>query len=192
MPVERRQLCWAHLTRNLRAFEERYGPVGTWGTDAGEVVRQVFAAWHQFRGGTLDRAGLQAALQPVQADLRALLEHGEQLPLDKARAFSRELLALWPALWTFATVEGVEPTNNVAEQALRPAVLWRKGCFGADSAAGNLFMARLLTVATTCRQQQRHLHAFLSAAVTAHWAGCPAPSLLLPPGTNTLFACSSR
>jgi len=47
------------------------------------------------------------------------------------------LLDKWAALWTFARVPGVEPTNNGAERALRPAVLWRKGCFGAQSAQGN-------------------------------------------------------
>jgi hypothetical protein len=91
---------------------------------------------------------------------------------------STELLALWPALWTFVTVDDVEPTNNAAERALRPAVLWRKSCFGAQSAAGNRFVERILTVAETCRQQKRHLHTVLTEAVTAYWAGHPAPSLL--------------
>jgi len=53
----------------------------------------------------------------------------------------------WAALWTFVRVEGVEPTNNVAERALRPAVLRRKGSFGSDSEAGSRFAERLLTVA---------------------------------------------
>jgi transposase len=48
-------------------------------------------------------------------------------------------------------VEGVEPTNNVAERALRPAVLWRKGSFGSNSEAGSRFAERLLSVVATCR-----------------------------------------
>jgi len=88
------------------------------------------------------------------------------------------LLSLWPALWTFVTVDGVEPTNNAAEQALRPAVLWRKGWFGAQSAAGNTFVERILTVAATCRQQERHLLTFLTEAVDAYWQGQPAPTLV--------------
>src|SRR3989337_158569 len=84
------------------------------------------------------------------------------LPLAKAQAFCRDLLALWPALWTFVTIEGVEPTNNAAERALRPAVLWRKGCFGAQSDAGNLFVARILTASATCRQQERPLLTILT------------------------------
>jgi len=93
---------------------------------------------------------------------------------------SDELLTLWPALWTFAEVDGVEPTNNVAERALRPAVLWRKKSFGAQSEAGNTFVERILTVRATCAQQRRHLLTFLTEAVQAHWASQPAPKLMLP------------
>ena len=181
LPVERRQVCWAHLTRDFAACTEWAGAIGAWGQEALALVAQVFAAWHRFRTGAVDRAGLQAALAPVQADLQALLQRGLTLRSAKAQALCRDLLALWPALWTFGTVEGVEPTNNAAEQALRPAVLWRKGCFGTQSATGTLFVQRILTVAATCRHQQRHLLTFLAQAVHAHWAGLPTPSLISTP-----------
>jgi transposase len=71
----------------------------------------------------------------------------------------------------------VEPSNNV-RCALRPAVLWRKGSFGADSAAGSRFAERLLTVAATYRQQGRGLLAFLVAAGDAALLGTVPPSLL--------------
>ena len=90
----------------------------------------------------------------------------------------RELVKWWSALWTFARVEGVEPTNNVSERVLRPAVLWRKGCFGSDSEAGSRFAERLLTAAATGRQQGRHLLDFLVAAGEAVLRGAAAPSLL--------------
>ena len=79
------------------------------------------------------------------------------------------------------TVPGVEPTNNAAEQAIRPAVLWRKGSFGTQSAAGNRFVERLLSVAATCKQQDRSLLAYLTAVCTAAQAGQPIPSLLPAP-----------
>ena len=85
------------------------------------------------------------------------------------------------ALWTFARVEGVEPTNNVSERALRPAVLWRKGSFGSDSEAGTRFAERLLTVAASCRQQGRPLLTFLVTAGEAAVRGSPPPSLLPAP-----------
>jgi transposase len=88
------------------------------------------------------------------------------------------LTKCWAALWTFARVDSVEPTNNVAERALRPAVLWRKGSFGSASEAGSRFAARLLAVAATCRQQGRSLLEFLVTTGEAAVRGSLPPSLL--------------
>jgi len=181
LAVERRQVCWAHLKRNWLAFSERDGPVGDWGQRALTLIEEIFKVWYRFREGELERAGLQQEMQPVQIKLRQLLEEGPSLPLGQAQAFCRDVLALWPALWTYLTVEGVEPTNNAAERALRPAVLWRKGCFGTQSDDGNLFVARILTVVATCHQQERHVLPFLTDAVRAHLAGSPAPSIISTP-----------
>jgi transposase len=179
LPVERRQLCWAHLKRNWQAFRERDGPVGVWGAEALPLIDQLFTVWYRFRDGELDRPGLRQAMAPIEHDLRALVERGrDTLPWEKARSFCRDLLLWWPAMWTFVAVEGVEPTNNAAERALRPAVLWRKGCFGTQSEGGNQFVARILTVTATARQQEWHVLTFLTEAVCAHWAKLPAPSLI--------------
>ena len=94
------------------------------------------------------------------------------------RTECRQLTKWWAALWTFARVEGVEPTDNGSERALRPAVLWRKGSFGSDSAAGSRFVERLLTVVATCRRQGRRLLDLLVAAGEAALQGSTAPSLL--------------
>jgi len=94
------------------------------------------------------------------------------------------LLALAPALWTFVDVPDVEPTNNAAERALRPAVLWRKGCWGTHSAAGSRFVERILTVATTLRQQHRNIVDYVTEACVAALHGDAAPSLL-PDATHS-------
>ena len=78
-------------------------------------------------------------------------------------------------------MEGVEPTNNVAERALRPAVLWRQGSFGSDSETGSRCAERLLTVVATCRQQGWHVLDLLVAAGEAALHGIAAPSLLPAP-----------
>lgn len=182
LPVTHRQLCWAHLKRDWQFFRERDGPVGVWGEAAMEQIAKLFATWHRFRSGVGDRATLQREMAPIQADLRALLEHGrDELPWEKARGFCRDLLLTWPALWTFVQVDGVEPTNNAAERAVRPAVLWRKGCYGTESEDGSRFVERILTVTTTCRQQHQTVLPFLADAVRTHWARLPAPALMPTP-----------
>ena len=105
-----------------------------------------------------------------------LLRRGQESSDAKAARLCRELRKWWPALWTFARVAGVERTNNVAERALRPAVLWRKGSFGSASEAGSRFAERLLTVVATCRQQGRALLDFLVAAGAAALLGTAPPS----------------
>ena len=75
-------------------------------------------------------------------------------------------------------VEEVEPTNNAAERSIRPGVLWRKGSFGTQSAAGSRFVESMMTVVATLKQQQRHVLEYLIAACEAALWGEAAPSLL--------------
>ena len=53
------------------------------------------------------------------------------------------------ALWTFVRHEGVEPTNNASDRAIRPRILWRKGRFGIQSAEGSRFVEAMMTVVAT-------------------------------------------
>ncbi|MEX0992667.1 MAG: transposase [Solirubrobacterales bacterium] len=94
------------------------------------------------------------------------------------RRFAGNLLKLWPALWTFAEIEGVEPTNNRAERGLRGAVIYRKISLGSQSDAGARFAERMLSVSQTCRLQGRSLFTFLIEAIGASARGSPAPSLV--------------
>ncbi|HLF92837.1 MAG TPA: transposase, partial [Planctomycetota bacterium] len=92
-----------------------------------------------------------------------------------------ELLEFWPCLWVFARREGVEPTNNIGEQEIRPAVLWCKGSFGSHSPEGSRFVERMLTVARSLRKQGRAVLEFLVEAITAFRRGRRGPSLLPEP-----------
>jgi transposase len=90
---------------------------------------------------------------------------------------ARNLLKLWPALWTFAAVPGVAPTNNHAERSLRGAVIYRKLSLGSQSEEGEQRVARLLSASITCRLQRRSLHAYLIDLLSAHARGDPVPLL---------------
>ena len=177
----RRQLCWSHLKRDFTSFLD-YGPEAK---HLGERLlcqrRKLFRLWHRVRDGTLSRAELRLASQPVQRRILSLLEEGTGLSCQKVSGMCREMLKLRAAFFTFIDVERVEPTNNAAERALRFAVLMRKGCFGSDSEKGSRFTERFLTVRATLRSQQRDLYAFLKEACTAALLGSQAPSLLPAP-----------
>ncbi len=167
-----------HLKRDFQALVDRgreAEPVGRWGL---AEIERLFALWHGFQAGEFRRAELQRRLIPLQARLGRLLRRGQENPDRKAAGLCRQLTKWWAALWTFARVEDVEPTNNGAERALRPAVLWRKGSFGCDSEAGSRFAERLLTVAATCRQQGLGLLEILVVAGEAALRGTAPPSLI--------------
>ncbi len=178
---ERRQVCWAHLKRNFQKLVDwGPGPRPT-GERLLAIEAHVFRHWRRFRVGELDRAGVQAALAPVQTELTAVLEEGATAGHPVAQSLCRGLRTLEPALWTFVRVPGVEPTNNAAEQALRPAVLWRTSSFGTHAPAGSRFVERLLTVTASCHQQGWPLLDCLVAAVIADRTDTPPPSLVPAP-----------
>ncbi len=138
----------------------------------------MFGLWHSYCDGEVDLLELQRGLKPIKARFGKLLEYGKRVDDPKARALCRNLSELWDGLWTFSKIEGVEPTNNAAERALRPGVLWRKGSFGSQSDRGSRFAERMLTVAASCRQQKRHLLTFLVEACQGALAGSSPPSLV--------------
>lgn len=177
LPTQQRHVCCAHLARNLQGLVDQGHAESHWAQHMLVEARALFAAWHAYQGGFFDQVALQMALIPVPVALADLLAIGAISPWSKLRKVARELGRSWDALWWFSRVTGVEPTNNVAERALRPAVLWRKGCFGTKSARGSRFVERMLSVRATCRQQQRNLLTFLTETVLAAWAGQPAPAL---------------
>ena len=184
--IERRQLCWAHLKRDLIQISERPGVSAEIGQSLLEQEKELFNLWHQFRLGQMSRPQLQQAVVPIQAQVLSLLQDTAQIeiaaqektPLAKTVRSCRNLLRFERALWLFIREEGVEPTNNAAERAIRPAVIWRKTSFGSDSAAGSLFVSRLLTVNASLKLQNRNILDFLLEAVTAYRQAQPSPSLL--------------
>src|SRR5262249_12387063 len=110
--------------------------------------------------------------------MRSWLEEGARCRDAKAAALCGNLLELEPALWTFLSKEGVEPTNNHMERLLRSGVLWRKNAFGCHSDAGCRFVERILTVVQTLRLQKRPVLEFLHDSLLAHRQGQKAPQLL--------------
>ena len=191
--LAQRQLCWAHLKREFTKISERSGVSRQLGRDLLAQQKKLFRLWKRVRDGTLSWSEFQSLVSPIRVRVRNLLEQGaayqitskEKTPLAKTVRTCRQLLKVEPALWLFVTVEGLEPTNNAAERAIRPAVLWRRTSFGSQSAAGSVFVARMLTVVTSLRSQNRNVLEFMTGAVRASRQGNSSPSLLPRESSST-------
>lgn len=150
----------------------------------------MFQWWHRVRDGTLARSSFREYMRPVRRRVEELLREGTACEEKRIARSCAKILTLAPALWTFVRVEGVEPTNNAAERAIRPGVLWRKGSFGTDSARGSRFVERIMTVAATCKQQGRNVLDYVTRARKATLRGEPVPSLLPEPAASALGAAA--
>jgi hypothetical protein len=173
----RRQACWSHLIRDLTAHSEGLAAQKEFGEQGLDIAKRLFSAWDDFHSHG-DRARLKREVAPLKRELKALLERGSKGRRHKLTwGFSKNLLKIWPALWTFVTVEGVEPTNNRAERALRGPVIHRKLSLGSQSERGEQTTQRLLSASVTCRLQGRSLFAYLADVLGAQARGDPAPLL---------------
>src|SRR5919112_3887587 len=176
--IKRRQFCWAHLNRDFQAMVDRGGESAEVGRLLLGHSERLFDWWHRVRDGTMARGTLQSRVAMIRFSLREDLRRGVASGCSKTAGTCRELLASETHLWTFVRVEGVEPTNNDAERALRHGVIYRKLSGGTDSESGSRFVERMLSVVATCRQQDIHVLDYLTRCYQAHLDGKPAPSLL--------------
>jgi hypothetical protein len=174
------QFCWAHLKRNLLGMVEftKSSAVERFCRDALAQHARLFRLWHKFRGGHIDRRQLILRSIPIQQRIVALAQQHLDSPHREVCNLATALFVYNERLFTFLEEEGVEPTNNRAERALRTGVQWRKICFGNRSAAGELATARLLTVAETCDLQRLNTLTYLAAAIACHRRSQPVASLL--------------
>lgn len=172
----RRQVCWSHLLRDFRFHAESpLAEQSEFGEACLLIAESVFEAWHDFQADG-DRRRLRRRVAPLRRQLRAFCEEGKRKSVATRfhRGLARNLIKVWPALWTFVEEDGVEPTNNRAERGLRHAVIYRKLSQGSRSERGALATERLLSAAISCRLQSRSLFAYLVEVSQASIRGHPA------------------
>lgn len=178
-PTHMHQFCWAHLARLFVRFSERRDPkVKAIGLALIAEKDQMFVWWHRVRDGTLARSTFQRQMRPLQRRVADLLEDALRSSCDKTKRTCLRLLQNSHALWTFVYRDGIEPTNNTGERAIRRAVIIRKTSFGSQSEHGCRFLERVLTVHATLRQRGRSVHHYITDACRAHMLGLKPPSLL--------------
>lgn len=178
LPLARRQICWSHLQRDFTAQAECGGAERELGEHGLRVCEELFWAWEIYQH-TGERRELKRRIRLLRRELKPILRtySGKAPRYKRSRGLARNLLKVWPALWTFADKRGVQPTNNHAERALRGAVIYRKLSLGSQSETGERRIERLLSASTTCRLQRRSLFEYLSELLTAQARGDPLPRL---------------
>jgi transposase len=117
-------------------------------------------------------------MRGVRQKVKKLLQAGTGSEHKKTRRTCSNILKVERSLWTFVRVEGVEPTNNTAERALRRAVLWRRKSFGTQSESGSRFVGRVLTAVQTLRQQGRNVLEYLEEMCRSALSGDVQPGLV--------------
>jgi transposase len=179
------QYCRAHFKRNILGAQllAKTTEAERFCRDALALHARLFRLWHRFgagpevRYGPVTREELIRKSIPLEKKFFALAERHLDSEDRDVRNLSRALFSQFERFFTFLREEGVEPTNNSAERALRPAVQWRKTSFGSRSPEGEVAVARLLTVSHTCRLRSIQPLAFLADAIRAHRKAQPVPSL---------------
>lgn len=180
----RQQFCLAHLIRDVK-FLTTLPDAATrvFGKQVLEQFRCVFRLWHKRHAYPPER--FQARAQRLQRQLERFLQAGSAPP-GPAATLQARLLKHWEQLFRFLTEpERFAPTNNLAEQTLRPMVRLRRQTQGTRSAWGREWTGRILTVLATCRKQHRSAWQFLLQAIEAHQGHLPYPSLLPPSPHNS-------
>jgi len=170
------QFCLAHLIRDVKflttlpdARDRAYGE------KLREALRQLFAVIH--RREQLTATVFRSQLEAARAEV---LRCGTQdVPATKhSRNLATRLEKHGESYFRFITTPGIDPTNNLAEQAIRFVVLDRMVTQGTRSEAGDRWCERIWTVIATCTQQGHSVFDYLLAAVEAWFHRTDAPSLL--------------
>jgi transposase len=170
------QFCLAHLIRDIKFLTTLPGrDAKAYGERLRELVRELFAIIHQ-----REELAVPIYEQRLQAKRAEILTSGTTaVPENRhCQTMSKRLQKHGAAYFTFITTPGIEPTNNLAEQAIRFVVIDRRITQGTRSESGNRWSERIWTVIATCAAQGLSVYEFLSASVQAYWSGVPQPSLV--------------
>lgn len=172
------QYCWSHLKRDFVKISERAHLDGCVGRMLLDLQGQLFKHWHQFKDGQVTQEELQNSTASLRKSFQLALRLGTTLECSsKTVNTCINLLKNEEKMWLFISREGVEPTNNTAERAIRPAVIWRKLSLGTQSDHGMRFVERALTIVATLRNAGISVWSFFEEALLAQINGQPAPLL---------------
>ena len=181
-----RQLCWAHLIRRLERMARRVGQAGILGQRLVVLARAVVRTHHRWQHGQLTEAHYRRRMARLRQSLRRALEQGQNLtPGSRTANQCRHVLKDEALYWTFLRDGRIPLTNNTAEQALRPYVIWRKLSFSSQSLRGDQFRPLILSVVETAKRLKLSTSELLREICTAGVRGEPITTRLPLPDPAT-------
>jgi transposase len=142
------QTCLAHLLRRSRELATDH-PRADWPARITNVLQHALAVRDRCNAGEITAHGAAVARGRLFTQLADLLDH----PVRDAalQRFAAHLTVELPAVFAFLFDHTVDATNWRAEQALRPAVVNRKGSGGNRSPLGAATQQILASVVHTAR-----------------------------------------
>ena len=175
---ERWQLCWAHVIRKFRVLLDGSEEAARFGETMLGLSNQLFSYWHFYKHRVIDTELWITRADEIRNEMTELCEIHMKATDKTLKMRTKKTLAKMDMLFTFVRAEGIEPTNNAAESALRPAVQLRKMCFGSASENGERFIERALTIKETCRLQKKNHFQYMSDLMKSFFEKQPYPAII--------------
>ena len=175
---ERRQFCWAHLLRDFQAMIDVGGLAAEVGRVAKSAGQKLIHKWKELQRGKIKRSTFEKHDRVLSTEISTALMDGLTCDHAKTEGVCCELFKHFDCLWTFTKVDGIEPTNNIAEHSVRHGVIWRKLSQGTASSQGSRYVETILSVLATCQQNKINAFDFVRKSIEANLKKSPTPKLL--------------
>jgi transposase len=171
------QHCLAHLIRDFKKYAERKGPDGPIGDALAKELAKACKNHGKYRDGNITKRQRNLRLGHAKRRVEFCLDDGHANGSDDLSTLCNNVLGCFHKLWTFTKVDGMEPTNNLAERDLRKLVIWRRKSYGTRSNRGERFVARITTVAETLKRHGMSVLRYIEKVLRCSYRGEAPPQI---------------
>ena len=171
------QHCLAHLIRDFKKYAQRKGPDGPIGDALAKELAKACKNHGEYRDGNITKRQRNMRLGHAKRRVEFCLDDGHANGSDDLSSLCSNVLDSFHKLWTFTKVDGMEPTNNLAERDLRKLVIWRKKSYGTRSDRGERFVARITTVAETLKRHGVSVLRYIEKVLRCSYRGEALPQI---------------
>lgn len=169
------QHCLAHLIRDFKRYADRKSPDGPIGEALAKELAKACKNHGEYREGKITKRQRNLRLGHAQRRVECCLDDGFANGSDDLSSLCNNVLTTFDKLWTFTKVDGMEPTNNLAERDLRKLVIWRRKSYGTRSDRGEKFVARITTVAETLKRHGKSVLRYIEETLRCAYRGKAPP-----------------